>query len=177
MHNLAANAVRHAGRGRVLLAVRRHATTCTIQVWDEGPGIAEEDRERIFDELPCRSATRSAIARRGLGLRAAHRPTHRRGGRLAARDAIDPGARLHVLGDASPLAAGEPPAGEARSRTEEGRRLTVLVVEDGDGSVREAEARWLESARLRGGERGDGGRSALRTLERMTREGGPRTCS
>jgi signal transduction histidine kinase len=51
LHNLAANAVRHAGRGRVLLAVRLRAGACTVQVWDQGPGIAERDRERIFEEF------------------------------------------------------------------------------------------------------------------------------
>jgi signal transduction histidine kinase len=48
--NLIANAVRHTTSGRVLVGCRRSSGRVRIEVWDNGPGIAEESREAIFDE-------------------------------------------------------------------------------------------------------------------------------
>jgi CheY-like chemotaxis protein len=67
LHNLATNAVRHARRGRVLIAVRTRREQVVVQVWDQGPGIAEGDRERIFDEY-VQLENRERDRRKGLGL-------------------------------------------------------------------------------------------------------------
>lgn len=48
LENLLANACKFA-RSRVLVAARRTAGGVTLEVWDNGPGIAEQDRLRIFD--------------------------------------------------------------------------------------------------------------------------------
>lgn len=48
--NLVANAVRHAGT-RVSLAVRRNGDTVVVTVTDDGPGIPEADRARVFDRF------------------------------------------------------------------------------------------------------------------------------
>jgi signal transduction histidine kinase len=48
LENLIANAIRFA-RGRVLVAARRRKNRMVIIVIDDGPGIAEEVRERIFE--------------------------------------------------------------------------------------------------------------------------------
>jgi signal transduction histidine kinase len=67
IHNLASNAIRHAGHGRVLVAVRQRGDRCAIQVWDQGRGIADGDRERIFEEFVQIAGPRSDGGR-GLGL-------------------------------------------------------------------------------------------------------------
>src|SRR5690606_22864414 len=67
VHNLASNAVRHGGPGRVLLAMRRRGGCGVLEVWDQGPGIAEVDRERIFEEF-VQLANAERDRSRGLGL-------------------------------------------------------------------------------------------------------------
>ncbi len=51
LRNLISNAVRHTGRGRVLVGCRRVGAAVRIEVWDTGPGIPDELRERIFEEF------------------------------------------------------------------------------------------------------------------------------
>ena len=48
--NLANNALQHAGPGaRVEIAAQRNGTDIEFRVRDNGPGVAAEDRERIFE--------------------------------------------------------------------------------------------------------------------------------
>jgi signal transduction histidine kinase/CheY-like chemotaxis protein len=51
LRNLVSNAIRYTERGGVLVACRRRGETLWIQVWDSGIGIAEKERERIFEEF------------------------------------------------------------------------------------------------------------------------------
>jgi len=48
LQNFLSNALRYSERGRVLLGVRRHGEQLRLEVWDTGPGIPPEERERIF---------------------------------------------------------------------------------------------------------------------------------
>ena len=49
--NLVSNAVRYTQRGRVLVGCRRRDGQLRIEVWDSGPGIAENQRQNIFAEF------------------------------------------------------------------------------------------------------------------------------
>jgi two-component system, sensor histidine kinase len=51
LFNLVSNAVRYTACGGVLVGCRRRGTKLRIDVCDTGPGIPEEDRERIFAEF------------------------------------------------------------------------------------------------------------------------------
>ncbi len=52
MRNLVDNAIKYTpAGGTVDLEVRAHAGGATIRVEDSGPGIAEEERERVFDRF------------------------------------------------------------------------------------------------------------------------------
>jgi signal transduction histidine kinase len=67
LQNLVSNAIKYTQEGRVMLGVRRRAEGAEIQVWDTGPGIAEQDQVRIFQEFE-RLQRRPAGADDGLGL-------------------------------------------------------------------------------------------------------------
>jgi signal transduction histidine kinase len=65
--NLADNARRHA-RSRVAFSVTREGASVLVRVSDDGPGVADEDRERIFERF------RQPRPTRRLGPGPAHRP-------------------------------------------------------------------------------------------------------
>ena len=68
LQNLISNAIRYTDRGRVLVGARQFRNTIRLEVWDTGPGIAEEEQERIFGEFQRLHATASAADGMGLGL-------------------------------------------------------------------------------------------------------------
>lgn len=67
IQNFLSNAINYTREGRVLLGCRRSGQSVGIQVWDTGPGIAEEDQKRIFDEFE-RLHTDATREVQGLGL-------------------------------------------------------------------------------------------------------------
>jgi PAS domain S-box-containing protein len=71
LQNFLSNALRYSERGRVLLGVRRRARGLRLEVWDTGPGIAEEERSLIFEEF--RRGSTAGGQGLGLGLSIAQR--------------------------------------------------------------------------------------------------------
>lgn len=67
LQNFLSNALRYTRTGRVLLGCRRRSGELEIQVWDTGPGIADEDQAGIFEEFR-RFAPSGGHAEPGLGL-------------------------------------------------------------------------------------------------------------
>ncbi len=67
LQNLLSNALKYTARGRVVLGLRRRPQGAQVQVWDTGPGIAEEDQLRIFQEFE-RLPRQSGQSEEGLGL-------------------------------------------------------------------------------------------------------------
>jgi PAS domain S-box-containing protein len=67
LQNLVSNALRYTQRGGVVIGCRRHGGLVEVQVWDTGPGIAEQHRKAVFDEF--RGLDRpSPWGEKGLGL-------------------------------------------------------------------------------------------------------------
>lgn len=66
LENLLANACKFA-RSRVLVAARRCRSGIALEVWDNGPGIAEQDRQRIFDAY-YQASRDCPAAEQGVGL-------------------------------------------------------------------------------------------------------------
>lgn len=87
--NLLDNADRHA-TGEVTVVVRSEAETAVVEVIDDGPGIAPEDRERVFERF-----TRLAEGRHrdaggtGLGLAISRDIAEAHGGTLVLADRTD----------------------------------------------------------------------------------------
>ena len=67
VRNLLLNALRHA-RTRVRLSFRIDANACELSVADDGPGIAEADRERVFESFVQLGERTGPKAGFGLGL-------------------------------------------------------------------------------------------------------------
>jgi Na+/proline symporter/signal transduction histidine kinase/ActR/RegA family two-component response regulator len=67
LQNFLSNALRYTSKGSVLLGARRVGDEVRIEVWDSGPGIAAEQRARIFDEFQ-RLDQPSPWGEKGLGL-------------------------------------------------------------------------------------------------------------
>ena len=93
--NLLDNAVRHA-RGQVVLSVATDGAYRRISVCDDGPGIPEPDRERVFhrftrlDDARARDAGGS-----GLGLAIVRELVRSHHGTVTLSDA-EPGLRVDV---------------------------------------------------------------------------------
>ena len=96
VRNLVDNAVRHAD-SRIAVAVRQTGDTVELTVDDDGAGIAEEHRERVFerfvrlDEARARDAGGS-----GLGLAIVREIVAAHGGSVAVEDSALGGARFTV---------------------------------------------------------------------------------
>lgn len=95
LQNLIVNAIQYGDAAAPVVRVTgtTHRTAVSISVADNGPGVAPEERSRIFDML-----TRGAAAHRGagsgIGLAFARRVAVRHGGTLTVDDAPGGGARF-----------------------------------------------------------------------------------
>jgi signal transduction histidine kinase/CheY-like chemotaxis protein len=73
LRNLVANAIRYTSRGGILLAARRRGQSVFIEVWDTGPGIHQQELNRVFEEFYRGESSKSEVggtgnAGFGLGL-------------------------------------------------------------------------------------------------------------
>jgi len=118
--NLLDNAIAHTpAGGAIRVAVTTDEDTATIAVSDAGAGIAERDRERIFDRFVQLDGSRNR-AGAGLGLAIARMIARLHGGDLTVGASPLGGARfaLRIPLDASRPAPGGLPASEPAARDE-----------------------------------------------------------
>ncbi|HEY0306098.1 MAG TPA: hybrid sensor histidine kinase/response regulator, partial [Longimicrobiales bacterium] len=95
--NLLSNAVKFTGTGGVSVAARLHSDKVEIHVADTGPGIADDQRERIFEEF---YQVEGGLARTsggtGLGLAIARRFARLMGGDIVVESELGKGAEFIV---------------------------------------------------------------------------------
>jgi signal transduction histidine kinase len=115
--NLVDNAVRYTpAGGLVTVEVDATESGAVIFVRDTGPGIAEEDREHIFEPF-YRGHAQKNIPGTGLGLPIVKRIAERHGGRVEVRTAPGEGTEFRVfLPRAGARAAEELAAGRQTRR-------------------------------------------------------------
>jgi signal transduction histidine kinase len=96
--NLIDNAVKFTDRGRVDVRVGENRDTAWVEVADSGPGIAEEEREHIFDRFYRADKARSrSVPGTGLGLAIVRSIARVHGGEASVGPAPNGGARFRVL--------------------------------------------------------------------------------
>lgn len=92
--NLIQNALRHA-EGRIRLIAERDGDNCILHLDDDGPGIREPDRHRVFEPFTRLDASRSRKSGGyGLGLAIVMRIITWHNGQVAIADSPLGGARL-----------------------------------------------------------------------------------
>lgn len=151
--NLLDNAIKFSSDGEIIVAVKvtpiggdNNAATMLISVQDNGPGIAPEDKQRLFDRFEQLDATASSHAEgAGLGLSISQGLAVQMGGRLSVQSAGGEGATfsfevvLPVAGRRREGASGvrsadgddvESSETETSSKSEEKRPLHILLAED-----------------------------------------------
>ena len=123
--NLLSNAIKFT-RTRVDLVARSDGMTLSVSVIDDGPGVAPEDRERIFESFQQGGRGAPKEEGTGLGLTLSRRIVELHGGRLGVESELGVGSTFSFT---VPLAAGPrdtPPEPGSRSSAVP----TVVIVED-----------------------------------------------
>lgn len=68
VRNLLANAIKYTQKGGVLLAARPRGGVMSIEVWDTGPGIKQQELDRVFEEFYRGESGKSEGGGGGFGL-------------------------------------------------------------------------------------------------------------
>jgi len=96
VRNLVDNARGHA-RSRIRVSSAVRGDLAVIEVSDDGPGVAEADRERIFERFVRLDASRQrGHGGTGLGLPIVAGIAARHGGRARYAESGEPGARFVI---------------------------------------------------------------------------------
>ena len=132
LFNFASNAIRYSAHGGVLVGCRRRLNALSCEVWDTGPGIAQADLERIFEEfnqLAPEGAPRS-LGALGLGLSIAQRTAGLLGHPIEVSSCLGRGScfRVDIPWGTQPPQALAAPGADAATSVLGG--AFVVVVED-----------------------------------------------
>ena len=129
--NLLSNAIKFTDTGTVCLRVRHRSQIAEFEVEDTGPGIAPDDRERIFQPFERGSAANPMVPGMGLGLTITKLLTQVMGGEITVTSTPGKGSlfRVRLMMSAAMLSTA-PAQPDHLIRGYRGPRLTVLVTDD-----------------------------------------------
>ena len=137
IRNLLANALKYTKRGKVLVGCRRHTGRLSIEVWDTGIGIPDDQLEAIFEEYyQLDNSSRQRSRGLGLGLSIVQRLGNVLGHRIGVRSHPGNGSVFSIDGVMLAASASAPPLERQRRDVDDGiddivnRTGAILVVED-----------------------------------------------
>lgn len=131
LQNLMSNAIRYTNRGKVLVGVRPCGPSVRLEVWDTGPGIPENQQDRVFDEFHRLDASASPADGMGLGLAIVERACRLLEHPLQLQSDLGRGTRVSVE---LPL-DGHTVSHPVPAKSPEGpldHRIILLIENDGD---------------------------------------------
>ncbi|WP_252508672.1 ATP-binding protein [Magnetospira sp. QH-2] len=97
VRNFLTNALRYTRRGKILMGVRRRGAMALIQVWDTGPGIPDDSREKVFQEFSqLEDPDRDRSEGIGLGLAIVRRLANLLGHQLECQSWVGSGSVFSV---------------------------------------------------------------------------------
>jgi two-component system, cell cycle sensor histidine kinase and response regulator CckA len=120
-------------RKQIGLSTYRDGLNAVVEVWDSGPGIPVEDRDRIFEPF---FTTKPVGQGTGLGLFVCRNIVSGFGGEISVRDRPGGGSVFRVILPAAVAPAGRkltPPLGSPRfsaTPARSSRRARILIVDD-----------------------------------------------
>ncbi len=102
LQNILSNAIKYTPAGQVLVSCRKRGDRLLMQVWDTGPGVAEHELKRIFDDFYRVDSTARGQQGVGLGLAVVQRMARLLGHQLEVRSVVGKGTVFSLY---LPLAA------------------------------------------------------------------------
>jgi len=149
IRNLLSNAVKYTEHGKVLLGCRRHGGLLSVEIWDTGIGIPQQELHAIFEEYhQLGNPARERSLGLGLGLSIVQRLGNLLGHRVRVRSNLGKGSvfgieiMLSQTGEKTPIDANGRGV-DGKKIGGAGRKGVVLVVED-DPEVRDLLRIFLE---------------------------------
>ncbi len=132
LRNLLSNAMKYTQRGTVLLGCRRRGETVSIEVWDTGIGIADQDFQAIFEEYhQVDNAARERSRGLGLGLSIVQRLGNLLGHRVGVRSRLGKGSVFSIEVPTVAVAGkAERPVADGKVEVPQARAGSILVIED-----------------------------------------------
>lgn len=102
LQNIIGNAIRYTDTGAITIRLDQHPERLCIEIEDTGPGIHEEDRERIFESFQQGEHHQMTTPGVGLGLTITKELTHLLGGSLSLDSEVGKGSTFRVTLPAHP---------------------------------------------------------------------------
>lgn len=91
LQNILSNAIKYTASGQILLSCRKRGQQLMVQIWDTGPGVAQHELKRIFDDFYRVDSTARGQQGVGLGLAVVQRMARLLGHQLEVRSVVGKG--------------------------------------------------------------------------------------
>ncbi len=141
LRNLLSNALRYTEHGKILLGCRRRGGALSIEVWDTGVGIPDEELQKIFDEYhQVDNPARERALGLGLGLAVVQRLGRLLGHRIRVHSRVGKGSVFSIEvatrpPEARPLST-TPDAHKVGTTLTAVRRTGTILIIDDDAALR-----------------------------------------